>query len=75
MSIAFDQIIRNGLVVLPEHVHDVLEGELVHVVIETQSDRTGQTSRCRMIKLIRNPVRASRYEPPAMGVASGLDVN
>lgn len=40
MSIAFDQIIRNGILVLPEHLKDAVEGQSVHVVIERCGQET-----------------------------------
>jgi hypothetical protein len=63
MSIAFDQIIRNGILVLPEHVKDAVEGQSVHVVIEAPSDKKAARPRSSILNLIHNPVQVPGFQP------------
>jgi len=63
MSIAFDQIIRNGILVLPEHLKDAVEGQSVHVVIEAQPGNKATRPRSSILNLINNPVRVPAFQP------------
>ena len=59
MSIAFDEIIRNGVITLPQHLRTQAEGRPAHVFIpesvpEPQTENTGWDDIIE--RLMRNPL-------------------
>jgi hypothetical protein len=59
MNIAFDEIIRNGVIALPEHLKKQAEGRAAHVVI-TEAERPDDSEEGGwddiIKKLVANPL-------------------